>query len=59
MPETEPETEPGPESETEPEIHLKPPVNIANTFFSWCEENKCTVCPIKLRAYSDNQKTLE
>ena len=49
-----------PESETEFEIELKPPVNIANPVFTFCEEKDCTVCPVRhnaIRAYEkvDNQ----
>ncbi|XP_023343130.1 protein TsetseEP [Eurytemora carolleeae] len=59
-PEPELETEAGPESETELEIELKPPVNIANPVFTFCEEKDCTVCPVRhnaIRAYEkvDNQ----
>ena len=56
----EPETEAGPGSENELEIKLKPPVNIANPVFTFCEEKECTVCPVRhnaIRAYEkvDNQ----
>ena len=59
-PEPEPETEAGPESETELEMELKPPVNIANPVFTFCEEKECTVCPVRhnaIRAFEkvDNQ----
>ena len=58
-PEPEPETEAGPESETELEIELKPPVNIANPVFSFCEEKAFTVCQVRhnVLAYEkvDNQ----
>lgn len=46
-PEPEPETEAGLESETEFEIELKPPVNIANPVFRFCEEKECKVCPVR------------
>ena len=68
MPEPKPETESAPEPEleteagpeTELEIELKPPVNIANPVFTFCEEKDCTVCPVRhnaMRAYEkvDNQ----
>ena len=46
-PEPEPETEAGLESETEFKIELKPPVNIANPVFRFCEEKECKVCPVR------------
>ena len=54
------ETEASPEYETELEIELKPPVNIANPVFTFCEEKDCTVCTVRhnaIRAYEkvDNQ----
>ena len=56
------ETEASPEYETELEIELKPPVNIANTIFTFCEEQECTVCPVRhnaIKAYEKVEKQIK
>ena len=62
VPEPELETEVSPEYETKLEIELKPPVNIANPLFTFCEEKECTVCPFRhnaIKAYEKVEKEIK